>query len=46
MEEKIGVLAKNEKQANIAVAKVMRVTFILFTLIYLLNVLGIFVVDM
>ncbi|MGN1154738.1 MAG: methyl-accepting chemotaxis protein [Agathobacter sp.] len=46
MEEKIGVLAKNEKQANIAVAKVMRITFVLFTVVYLLNVFGIFVVDM
>ena len=46
MEEKSGVLLQNEKQANIAVAKVMRITFLLFTLVYLLNVFGIFVVDM
>lgn len=46
MEEKSGVLIQNEKQANIAVAKVMRITFLLYTLIYLLNVFGIFVVDM
>lgn len=46
MEEKNGVLVTNEKQANIAVAKVMRITFIFFTLVYLLNVIGIFVVDM
>ena len=46
MEEKSGVLIQNEKQANKAVAKVMRITFIIFTLVYLLNVFGIFVVDM
>ena len=41
-----GVLAENEKQANKIVAKVMRVTFLIFALVYLMNVLGIFVVDM
>lgn len=46
MEEKSGVLVQNEKQANRAVAKVMRITFLIFTLVYLLNVFGIFVVDM
>lgn len=46
MEEKSGVLIQNEKQANRAVAKVMRITFVIFTLVYLLNVVGIFVVDM
>lgn len=46
MEETCGVLIQNEKQANRAVAKVMRITFYLFTLVYLLNVVGIFVVDM
>lgn len=45
MEEKNGVLVQNEKQANRAVAKVMRITFLIFTLVYLLNVFGIFVVD-
>lgn len=39
------LLRKNEKEANVIVAKVMRVTFIIFTLIYILNVIGIFVVD-
>ncbi len=39
------LLKKNEKEANVIVAKVMRVTFIIFTLIYILNVIGIFVVD-
>ena len=46
MEEKSGVLIQNEKQANKAVAKVMRITFLIFTLVYLMNVIGIFVVDM
>ena len=46
MEEKSGVLIQNEKQANRAAAKVMRITFPMLTLVYLLNVFGIFVVDM
>lgn len=46
MNEKSGVLTQNEKQANRAVAKVMRITFFMFTFVYLLNVFGIFVVDM
>ncbi len=46
MGSKSGVLVQNEKQANKAVAKVMRITFIIFTLVYILNVLGIFIVDM
>lgn len=41
----MSLLMKNEKEANLIVAKVMRVTFLIFTLIYLLNVIGIFVVD-
>ncbi len=40
------VLLENEKQANRVVAKVMRITFLIFTVVYLLNVFGIFVVDM
>ena len=43
---KSGVLFQNEKQANKAVAKVMRITFLIFTTVFLLNVVGIFVVDM
>ena len=39
------LLKKNEKEANVIVAKVMRVTFVIFTLIYILNVVGIFVVE-
>ncbi len=41
----MSLLMQNEKEANLLVAKVMRVTFLIFTLIYLLNVIGIFVVD-
>ena len=40
-----GVLRENEKQANKIVAKVMRITFLIFILIYLLNVFNIFIVD-
>lgn len=43
---KNGVLLQNEKQANKAVAKVMRITFLIFTVVFLLNVVGIFIVDM
>lgn len=46
MEERSGVLIQNERQANRAVAKVMRITFLIFTLVYILNIIGIFVVDM
>lgn len=45
MEIQNGTLKENEKQANKISAKVMRVTFVIFTLIYILNVVGIFVVD-
>ena len=41
----MSLLRQNEKEANLLVAKVMRSTFVIFTLIYLLNVIGIFVVD-
>lgn len=40
-----GMLKENEKQANILVAKVMRITFLIFTLIYVLNIVGIFTID-
>ena len=39
------LLKQNEKEANLLVAKVMRITCLIFTLIYVLNVVGIFVVD-
>lgn len=41
----MGLLSKNEKEANLVVAKVMRVTLLIFTVVYILNLLGIFVVD-
>lgn len=46
MERKSGVLVQNEKQANRAVAKVMRITFLIFSMVYILNVIGVFIVDM
>ncbi|MBR2409438.1 MAG: hypothetical protein IKB07_10865 [Lachnospiraceae bacterium] len=39
------LLKQNEKEANRIVARVMRVTFFVFTLIYILNVIGIFIVE-
>lgn len=41
----MSLLKSNAKEANVLVAKVMRITFVIFTLIYLLNVIGIFTVD-
>lgn len=38
-------LMENEKQANKLVAKVMRITFLIFTLIFILNIVKIFKVD-
>lgn len=42
MTEENSILMDNEKQANRIVAKVMGTTFVIFTLIYLLNVWGVF----
>ena len=39
------MLRQNEKEANMIVAKVMRITFVIFTLVYMLNVIGVFVID-
>ena len=41
----MGLLRQNEKEANLLVAKVMRITFVIFTIVYLLNVMGIFTID-
>lgn len=41
-----GVLVENEKQANKIAARLMCITFGFFVLVYILNVLGIFIVDM
>lgn len=39
------LLKENERQANILTAKVMRITFIIFTVVYILNLVGIFATD-
>lgn len=39
------ILIENEKQANHVVAKVMRITFLIFTFIYILDIVGVFIVD-
>lgn len=39
-----GILVQNEKDANRVVAQVMRVSFIIFTLIYILNIINVFTV--
>lgn len=39
------VLQMNEQQANKVVAKVMRITFLIFAVVFGMNVAGIFVVD-
>lgn len=39
------MLRQNEREANIIVAKVMRITFVIFTLVYILNVIGVFIID-
>lgn len=44
MEGQNGLLRENERQASKLVAKVMRITCIIFTLIYILNIIGIFAV--
>ena len=45
MKKGIVVIRENEKTANKIAAKVMRVTFLVFTLIYVLNLVDIFIVD-
>ena len=44
MPEELNILNENEKQANRIVAKVMGTTFLIFTVIYLLNVCDVFVI--
>lgn len=39
------VLLKNEEQANKIVAKVMRITFCIFALVYVLNLIDVFIVE-
>lgn len=40
------ILKDNETSANLAVAKVMRVSAIVLTVVLILNIVGIFIVDM
>lgn len=40
------LLTENEKNANLASAKVLRVSMIVLTVVFILNILGIFIVDM
>lgn len=39
------ILIENEKQANLIVAKVMRITLLIFTFIYILDLIDVFVVN-
>ena len=39
------MLRTNETEANVIVAKVMRITFVIFTLVYILNIIGVFIID-
>lgn len=38
------IIKRNEKDANIVVAKIFFITFLLFTVVFLLNVMGVFVI--
>ena len=40
------ILIENEKQANHVVAKVMRITYLIFTFIYILDLIDIFVINL
>ena len=40
------IIAKNEEDANISVANVMTITFLIFTFIVILDILGIFIVHL
>lgn len=40
------LLKENETGANLAVAKVMRISMIVLTIVFILNIIGIFIVDM
>ena len=39
------ILVRKEKDANIITAKVMAITFVIFTCIFILNLLNIFIID-
>ena len=40
------ILIENEEQANFIVEKVMRITLLIFTFIYLLDIIGVFIVNL
>lgn len=42
----MNLLKENEASANLAVAKVMRISVIVLTVVFILNIVGIFIVDM
>lgn len=45
METNSRVLVNNEKQANKLAARVMRITFVIFTLVFILNITGVFKIE-
>ena len=45
MKEKNSFLLEQEKQANKLAAQVMQITFLFFTVTYILNLIGVFVVE-
>lgn len=45
MAKKEKILIENEKDANFVVARVMRITFIFFSIAFLLNLIGVFIID-
>lgn len=40
------ILSENEKQADKIAAKVMRITFLIFTIVYILDIVGVFITDL
>ena len=40
------IIKQNEKEANIIVARVMRICSVVFTLVLILNIIGVFIIDM
>ena len=43
---KNGLIIQNEKEANLFVAKVIRISAVVFTLVLILNIVGIFIIEM
>ena len=44
--EQNGLIIQNEKEANLFVAKTMRICAVILTLVLILNIVGIFIIDM